>query len=907
MDFKFLFWAVLSLLSFLGCSGAPPSEEAVGQAKGAICGSVTASFSPSSGQVGGTYTLTVTPGGCANASPEVRIDHRRPGSSTFVTDRNWLAAGTSYSWTTGTSNGGAAEAGGWHSFQILVRDPGNNAANDYDSVTWVDFYLNPGVCTGGSTSAAQGSVGQTITLNSSATGCTAEYRIDHLRPGSSTWQTDSGYAAGNSAYAWNTATANGGSAEVGGWHHFQILIRAQGSNAVYDTFVSYDYYLGTPNCSTITSSPSTRYGTIGETITITNSSSSCSTPTFRIDHLRPGASAWVTDSAYATGNSSYPWNTQTANGGNPEAPGWHQFQILVRANGSGNVYEAYTSFDVYLSRSVCSGITTSAAPSAGAAAGTMVTLTNSATGCITPEYRIDHLRPGGGSFQTDSAYSLLNSSYVWDTSTETPGYHYFQILARQNGSGSVYETYSTLQYYLSANSACTGASISTSPASPAIVGTAVTITGGATGCANAAYRYEYQVPGSSTWVALQDWTSSTTANWNTNLAATGTYNLRVLVRAAGTSGSGDANAATTYDLTAAPAGSGTSLSSLDYHVCELTSTGKVACWGSNSNGQLGSSSGAFSGSATPLTVSGISAVSVGAGFAHTCAVLSGGAVNCWGANQTGQLGRGAGGGSQTPVAVTGITNAASLAAGDSHTCVVLATGGVKCWGYNAQGQLGNGAYQNSTTPVTVPSITNAVQVAAGYYHSCALLTDATVKCWGLNTNGELGANSGAARSPTPLAVFGLTNVKSISAGNDSTCALKTDGTVWCWGANSEGQLGDNSTTARIAPVAVQGLTTTAVAIDEGTFHGCAALSDGSAMCWGLNGNGELGNSSTTNSHVAVPVTSMTGAIAVSAGIYSSCALRADGTAACWGRGAEGQLGNGATQDSLVPAVVQPIP
>jgi alpha-tubulin suppressor-like RCC1 family protein len=150
-------------------------------------------------------------------------------------------------------------------------------------------------------------------------------------------------------------------------------------------------------------------------------------------------------------------------------------------------------------------------------------------------------------------------------------------------------------------------------------------------------------------------------------------------------------------------------------------------------------------------------------------------------------------------------------------------------------------------------------------------------------------------------------VTALAASSSSNCALKSDGTVVCWGGNTPyGTLGSGSTTAQLTPVPVTGITT-AKSVSLGPNHGCAGLSDGTLRCWGYNGFGQLGNGTTTDSLAPVQVTGLTTVASVGVANYTTCATLTDNTARCWGYGTLGSLGNGASKNSSVPVVVNAIP
>ncbi|TAK24014.1 MAG: hypothetical protein EPO40_24945 [Myxococcaceae bacterium] len=222
----------------------------------------------------------------------------------------------------------------------------------------------------------------------------------------------------------------------------------------------------------------------------------------------------------------------------------------------------------------------------------------------------------------------------------------------------------------------------------------------------------------------------------------------------------------------------------------------------------------------------------------TCQRLAGGTVQCWGANDHGELGDGTTTAHAMPADVPGLRGVTFLATGGHSTCAVLDDATVRCWGYNAQGQLGDGTRIDRTAPVAVLGLTGVVDLAIGGSHSCARLRDGTVQCWGNGSSGQLG--DGAPIRSVPAMVPGLTNVAQIVSGTQHSCSLMTGGTVRCWGSNSFGVLGDGSSMVQRTPVAVSGLSDVS-SLASTRNHVCALRATGDVLCWGHNGEGEIGD------------------------------------------------------------------
>jgi RHS repeat-associated protein len=238
---------------------------------------------------------------------------------------------------------------------------------------------------------------------------------------------------------------------------------------------------------------------------------------------------------------------------------------------------------------------------------------------------------------------------------------------------------------------------------------------------------------------------------------------------------------------------------------------------------------------------------VQAGLQYTCGVQQNGSLWCWGDNAHGGLGNGTQDNSLVPVEVVGM-GWVSVAAGAWHTCGIKADQTLWCWGGNSAGEVGNGGTDDSLTPVQIGGTdwqSVSVGVATGSFHTCGVKLDGSLWCWGENSAGQLGTGS-TAGSVTPVQV-GSATWTNMSGGNLHTCGVESDGTLWCWGDNEQGQIGDGTLTNRLAPARVPGQAWAQVA--AGNVHTCGRRQDGSLWCWGWNGEGEIGDG-TTDTHQA---------------------------------------------------------
>ena len=329
---------------------------------------------------------------------------------------------------------------------------------------------------------------------------------------------------------------------------------------------------------------------------------------------------------------------------------------------------------------------------------------------------------------------------------------------------------------------------------------------------------------------------------------------------------------------------------------------------------------------------------VAAGERHTCAIVSGGHVLCWGNNDAGNLGQGSYDQYLGRVEVRNATNTGPLtgvtqiSVGDFSTCALLANTQVRCWGEDDHLQLGAGTPQEGFLPVAVrnaagtANLTGATQVmvAPGDF-ACVILTDRTVRCWGRNDAGQLGDNTLVDRvRPTPVrAVTGsgvLNDVVELAGGLEHACARLTTGQVRCWGENGDGAVGDDTGIDRRRPVRVKapdgnGLLTGVAEIGVGWAHSCAVLQTGQALCWGAD-NGALGNAAPNVDRFRPAfVRAVSGfeplnlvdVAEVDGGKEISCWLMQNEQLRCSGNGTSGELGNGKNQTYYRPVIVSNIP
>jgi len=294
---------------------------------------------------------------------------------------------------------------------------------------------------------------------------------------------------------------------------------------------------------------------------------------------------------------------------------------------------------------------------------------------------------------------------------------------------------------------------------------------------------------------------------------------------------------------------------------------------------------------------------IAAGAFHCLAVRGGKDVMAWGRNDMGQLGIGNSGdgiGRIFPHFVNGMEKIVNLAAGENHSLALSTDGKVWAWGNNSSGQLGIGDLnvKQLDAPQKILHLTDIMAIDAGHTHSLALQSDGTVWSWGNNSNGQLGNGLEISESK-PILIPKLSSCIAIAAGYAHSVALKNDGTVWTWGLNSAGQLGDNSEINRNEPVPVG--VANVIAIAAGDYHTVALKKDGTVWTWGDNPNGQLGDGTKETKYIPTRVANISKVIGIAAGYLHTLALRSDGTVWGWGGNEYGQLGdNSEVKMQLLP-------
>ena len=391
------------------------------------------------------------------------------------------------------------------------------------------------------------------------------------------------------------------------------------------------------------------------------------------------------------------------------------------------------------------------------------------------------------------------------------------------------------------------------------------------------------------------------------------------------------------------------------HTCGIRSDGSARCWGLNDEGQLGIGSTTNSGAnASPEVTGGGIWLKIDAGYKQSCAIRNDGTLSCWGQNQEGEVGDGTQLRRTSPVAVSGGGTWKQVSGGNYYTCgirengtrhcwgvndptallgdgitayaeqpVEIVGGGVwknvslwgdfacgirsddslLCWGNNDEGELGNnGSAATQVAPVAVNGGGSWASLSMGYYHGCGIRPGGALYCWGLNTSRQIGDGTSDALKLVPTAVANGGVWSQISAGWQHSCGLKNDQTLWCWGDNDNGQLGDGSVATRSVPTAISGAATW-LQVSAGETHSCGVRTDNKLYCWGLNTDGQLGDGTTTPQQSPLLIDAASDWKQVSTGRRQSCGIKADDTLWCWGYNGFGGLGDNTITARSVPTQV----
>ena len=341
------------------------------------------------------------------------------------------------------------------------------------------------------------------------------------------------------------------------------------------------------------------------------------------------------------------------------------------------------------------------------------------------------------------------------------------------------------------------------------------------------------------------------------------------------------------------------------HSCGLTNDGALYCWGDNSRGQLGDTTEIDRWTPTQVGSS-QDWTHVSAGGWHTCGIRDDQSLWCWGDNGDGRLGTGSAiNNSSTPMAVANQYSWDAISAGSAHNCAIRTNGSLHCWGDGSAGQIGDGAGGTSGTPSQVGSQFDWTDVTAGEgEHSCGRRANGSLWCWGSNAQGQLGDDSDEDRD-IPVQVGDEFDWSAFDPGARHSCGLRGLGELWCWGDNERHQIGEDADEeTNHSPLRV-GLDNGWGHVAAGGNHTCALRSN-SLYCWGSNDAGQLGDGSEEDSDIPVTVMGFGQWSDVAAAADTTCAIRDDQTLWCWGDNEDGQLGDGSDEDRLVPVeIAQP--
>jgi len=332
--------------------------------------------------------------------------------------------------------------------------------------------------------------------------------------------------------------------------------------------------------------------------------------------------------------------------------------------------------------------------------------------------------------------------------------------------------------------------------------------------------------------------------------------------------------------------------------CGILINGKSVCWGYNEYGRLGNNVTGTYWYSYPAEVAGNHTFTdIKVGYNSACGILTDGSVLCWGRNKEYELGDGTSDDKPYPTPVIGGYKFKSISVGYQHSCGILTNGSAVCWGANLEGQLGDGTIISRNTPVFVVGNYNFTKIGTGEHHSCGILSNGTAMCWGANLDGRLGISNSYYLNnidyiTAPVTVLGDYKFTEISLGGLHTCAILTNGSALCWGYNGDGELGCGTNhNYYISPNAVYG-SYNFTSISLGGWHSCGLLNDGTALCWGYNSDSEVGDDTAIDRLVPTYVLGGYSFAGIISGRSHTCGLLYNGSALCWGGNGDNRLGDG---------------
>jgi alpha-tubulin suppressor-like RCC1 family protein len=349
--------------------------------------------------------------------------------------------------------------------------------------------------------------------------------------------------------------------------------------------------------------------------------------------------------------------------------------------------------------------------------------------------------------------------------------------------------------------------------------------------------------------------------------------------------------------------------SLTFHSCGIKTDGTAWCWGENRWSQLGI--GISDGRRYIPTIVADPGPwrDISNGGKHTCGLKANGTAWCWGIGSYGQLGNGATNEKSIPTEVSDLGPWQSISVGGSYSCGIKANGTAWCWGVGRYGEIGDGTTYRRLVPVAVsdPGPWAVIEASRSDErgHTCGIKSDGTLWCWGAGSDGQLGLGTGytPSRQKTPASVADAGPWQMVSNGEIHTCGVKVDGTGWCWGAGSDGQLGNGGAADQLSPVQISEPGPWKD-IEAGQFHTCGLKVDGTLWCWGAGSYGQLGNGGTAEQLLPVQISELGPWMSLSVGLRHTCSRKTVGSTWCWGYGFKGSLGIGPSGNKLSPSEIE---